>query len=153
MQTRDAVIAALLVWAVVIAITDWRVRKVPNLLLLAALLPAGLVVGWRGEGLLGVTPSGSLAGLLYGLLLALPGYLLSRFGAGDVKLAAVLGFLLGQAAVLWSLLLAALILGLMALATRVWAGAGAASTIRLPAAVALSAGFVVVMLVLRWGMP
>lgn len=153
MPGQGTVIAALLIWATAVAVTDWRVRKVPNLLLLAALLPAGVVLVWRGEGLLGAAPVASLTGLLYGFALALPGYLLSRFGAGDVKLSAVLGLLLGQPAILTSLLLAALLLGAMALVTRVRAGAEAASKIRLPAAVALSAGFAVVVLVSRWGMP
>jgi len=150
---QGAVIAALLIWATAVAVTDWRVRKVPNLLLLAALLPAGVVMVWRGEGLLDTAPVASLIGLLFGLLLSLPGYLLSRFGAGDVKLSAVLGFLLGQTAILSSLLLAALLLGVMALVSRWRFGAEAASRIRLPAAVALSAGFAVVVLVSRWGMP
>jgi len=150
---QGAVIAALLIWAAVIAATDWRLRKVPNLLLLAALLPAGLVLAWRGEGLLGVTPVASLTGLLFGLLLALPGYLLSRFGAGDVKLSALLGLLLGQPAILVGLLLAALLLGATALVTRLRFGAEVAGKIRLPAAVALSGGFAVVMLVSRWGLP
>ena len=153
MPGQDAVVAALLIWATVIAVTDWRVRKVPNPLLLAALLPAGLVLIWRGEGLLGATPVVSLTGLLCGLLLALPGYFLGQFGAGDVKLSAVLGLLLGQPAILSALLLAAVALGVMAAVTRLRAGAEAARKIRLPAAIALSGGFAVVMLVTRGGMP
>ena len=153
MPGQGAVVAALLIWATAIAVTDWRVRKVPNLLLLVALLPAGLMLVWRGEGLLGATWVASLTGLLCGLLLALPGHLLGQFGAGDVKLSAVLGLLLGQPAILSALLLAALLLGAMALVTRLRAGAEAARKIRLPAAIALSGGFAVVMLVSRGGMP
>lgn len=153
MLGQGATVAALLIWATAIAVTDWRLRKVPNLLLLVALLPAGLVLAWRGEGLLGAAPVASLTGLLCGLLLTLPGYLLGQFGAGDVKLSAVLGLLLGQPAILSTLLLAAILLGAMALVTRLSAGAEAARKIRLPAAIALSGGFAVVMLVARGGMP
>lgn len=153
MPGQGAIIAALLIWATAIAVTDWRVRKVPNLLLLVALLPAGVVLIWRGEGLLGSTLAVSLTGLLCGLLLALPGYFLGQFGAGDVKLSAVLGLLLGQPAILSALVLAAILLGAMAMVIRLRAGAEAARKIRLPAAIALSGGFAAVMLVSRGGMP
>lgn len=153
MPAQGAIVAALLIWATAIAVTDWRVRKVPNLLLLLALLPAVMVLPWCGEGLLGATPVVSLAGLLCGILLALPGYFLGQFGAGDVKLSAVLGLLLGQPAILSALLLAAILLGAMAAVVRLRTGADAARKIRLPAAIALSGGFAVVMLVSRGGMP
>ncbi|MDP3858544.1 MAG: prepilin peptidase [Stagnimonas sp.] len=150
-MSREAIVAALLIWAVLVAIVDWRSRKVPNLLLLAVLLPAGAVCFWRGQGLLGVSLPGSFIGLVVALLLTLPGYLVSRFGAGDVKLAAVMGFLQGSDAVLLSLLLAALLLGAMSLLMVLQLGLESARKLRLPAAVALSGGFVGVLLVSYWG--
>lgn len=146
-----AILALLLIWAVAVAVTDWRLRKVPNLLLLAVLLPAGAALAWRGEGLIGANLIDSLLGLLTGTLLGVPGYVASRFGAGDVKLMATLGFLQGVESVLMSILLAALLLGLMSLVVVSRLGPEAAGKVRLPAAVALSGGFIGALMVSHWG--
>lgn len=145
------VLATLLLWALIIAVIDWRLRKVPNGLLLAALLPAlGLLV-WRGSGPQGASLWPSLVGLLAGLLLTLPGYWASRLGAGDVKLAAVMGLLLGWPLLLWCLLASALLLGAMSLVAVAVLGYANARGLRLPAAVALSGGFAAVLLANREG--
>ncbi len=85
-------LAVVIVGATVAAIVDLRTRRIPNLLSggLAALglLLAGLQM--TGTGL-----AAAAGGLLVGLLLMLPGHLLGRTGAGDVKLLAALGTLLG----------------------------------------------------------
>lgn len=123
-------------WAAIIAIWDLRQRRVPNLALLPALLL--LVAGFALDGR---TPFGadwrsSLAGGLIATLLLLPGYALRKLGAGDVKMAALLGAFAGWAATIEILLFAGLTLGLMAFGA---AMAGKREA-RLPAAVALAAG-------------
>lgn len=141
MTAAHAVTASLLVWALAIAVIDWRQRRVPNVLLLAMVLPTLGWLIWRGEGPLGVTWPASLAGLGLGLVLTLPGYLASRLGAGDVKLAATMGLVQGMPEILWTLLVAGLVLGAMSLAAVQLMGFANARQLRIPAAVALSAGF------------
>ena len=87
-------LALVLVGATAAAVIDVGTRRVPNRLTggIAALglLLAGLQV--TGTGFLA-----AVGGLFVGLLLMLPGHLFGRTGAGDVKLLAALGTLLGPA--------------------------------------------------------
>lgn len=140
------VTAALLIWALAVAAMDWRERRVPNLLLLAALLPALGVLVWQAKGPLGVAWPSSLIGMVAALLVTLPGYAVSRLGAGDVKLAAVMGLVQGWPSVAWTLLASALILGGISFAVVLHLGIANARLVRIPAAVALAAGFAVVLL-------
>lgn len=140
------VTAALLIWAFAVAAIDWRQRRVPNLLLLAVLLPASALLIWQGQGLIGVAWLNSLIGMAVALLVTLPGHVVSRLGAGDVKLAAVMGLVQGWPVVAWTLLASALILGTMSLAVVLHLGVANARLVRIPAAVALAAGFAVVLL-------
>lgn len=146
MVAAALVTAALLIWSLAIAVMDWRQRRVPNLLLLALLLPALAVVALTGAGLQGATWLTSLLGLVVGFAVTLPGYAFSKLGAGDVKLAAVMGFVLGWPVVAWMLLASALVLGVMAIGVLMVMGFANARTARIPAAVALSGGFAVVLL-------
>ena len=77
--------------------SDWRVRKIPNVLIVVgtvlAFAAAGVARG--GDGLLDCA-----AGLGVGFALMLPGFLLGFTGAGDVKLLAVVGAFLGPTTVL-----------------------------------------------------
>jgi len=86
-------LALIVVSATVAAAIDVGARRVPNRLTggIAAvgLLLAGLQV--TGAGL-----AAALGGLCVGALLMLPGHLIGRTGAGDVKLLAALGTLLGK---------------------------------------------------------
>ena len=147
MPEQAAVVAALLAWALLVAIGDWRHRRVSNALLLAVLLPAGALCIWRGSGPLGVPALASGIGLAAGFAITLPGHLVRLLGPGDVKLAATLGLLLGVPALWWALLIAALLLGVMAAAlVRRRKRRDDASPHRLPAAVPLTAGFAAVLL-------
>jgi prepilin peptidase CpaA len=127
----------LAVWALVVAVIDIRQRRVPNLLLILAAVPACASLLLARGGLLNVGPVLALIGALIGAALLLPGYLLRQVGAGDVKLAALLGLMVGAVGVLWTLLGAALALGGMAIFAKLRRPKG----YRLPAAVALAAGF------------
>jgi prepilin peptidase CpaA len=76
---------------------DLRSRRIPNELTAAmALTGAGLAVA----GVSGISIAGSLGGMVLGLLLMLPGYLLGATGAGDVKLMGAVGAIVGPPLVL-----------------------------------------------------
>src|SRR3712207_9290397 len=78
--------------ASVAAIIDVRSRRIPNWLT-ASLVLAGIALNvWRA-GLLGVALAA--AGVALGLAVLLPVYMLRGIGAGDVKLLAGLGAVLG----------------------------------------------------------
>lgn len=135
-------IAGLLsIWALVIAGTDLRQLRVPNSLLLLVLVPALLIQFLNGVGLLGLAYPDALLGMGLGFLLGLPGMVTRQFGPGDVKYMAVLGFLCGPAGTGEVLLVAALVLGLMSLVVwgRAWRKQQKPG--RVPAAIAISAGF------------
>ncbi len=144
----DIGLAAVGGWAFVVAIVDgWR-QRVPNALLLLMLVPAVLAITFRGQGLLGAGAVSSVVGFLVGGLVLLPGYLSGKMGAGDVKLAAVLGLLSGFSAVLFWLLYAALVLGLMAAVAALLRYRFKTQWKKIPAAVALITGFLAY---LCWG--
>jgi len=108
-------------------------------------------MAWFGKGPLGLGLLPSLLGAALGALLLLPGYFQSKLGAGDVKLAAVFGFLQGAAGLCWTLLFSALFLGGMSVFALVRLGSAGARSARLPAAVALSSGFAISLLLSFWG--
>ncbi len=138
----ETLIAGLLsIWALVIAGTDLRQLRVPNSLLLLVFVPAFLIQFLSGIGLLGMSPVDALVGLSIGLALGLPGYAARQFGAGDVKYLVVLGLLCGPRGILAILLASALVLGLMAVIVAVHARIRHRKPGRMPAAIALSSGF------------
>lgn len=75
------------------AIDVWT-RRVPNWLSLA-LAAAGLV--FAASGISGLSLGGSITGFALGLLLMMPGHLIGATGAGDVKLFAGVGAVVGPA--------------------------------------------------------
>jgi prepilin peptidase CpaA len=88
---------------------------------LQLLLPAGEGLFSHAFGSLGLTQA--LAGLGLGLLVLLPMYALGVMGAGDVKLLAMAGVFLGPDEVLRAALLTMLAGGVLALAAACWQGA------------------------------
>lgn len=84
------------------AAVDLRTRRVPNALTFT-LAAAGLMLAAMGITHLGVPAA--CAGLLLGLVLMLPGYVLGATGGGDVKLLAAAGTLLGPAGIVWAFVL------------------------------------------------
>jgi prepilin peptidase CpaA len=87
------------------AIIDMRTRRVPNELT-GGLAAAGLLLA--AFGVTGVTLASSFLGLLLGLALMLPGHVLGATGAGDVKLFAAAGTLMGAGPMLPAFLYTAL---------------------------------------------
>jgi prepilin peptidase CpaA len=94
------------------AAIDLRVRRVPNALTMK-LATAGVALAATGLGRLGV--SAAIAGWFAGLALMLPGYLIGATGAGDVKLMAAVGTVLGPEGVLWAFLYTTIAGGVIAL--------------------------------------
>lgn len=105
-------------WALWLAWYDQRYHRIPNL---ALIVPAISVLGlWLTNGHGPFMQSGldAVVGLATCGLLLLPAYLSGRIGGGDLKLALLIGALLGPIAGFAALLLAALLLGVMALIQR-----------------------------------
>ncbi len=73
-------------------LTDLARHKIPNVLSLGGVVIGFILQGW-GAGFEGLISG--LLGLMVGLCLFLPGYLLRAMGAGDVKLMACVGTFVG----------------------------------------------------------
>lgn len=97
-------------------VIDLRSRRIPNLLT-AAMAGAGLALAAAGAG--GLTLAASALGLVLGFTLMLPGHLLGATGAGDVKLMAAVGSLVGPAVVINAFLFTAIAGGVLAVAVAV----------------------------------
>jgi prepilin peptidase CpaA len=100
-------------------VIDIRQRRVPNVLTMG-LASAGLLLAMTGFGT--ETVGGALGGLALGLALLLPAHVFGATGAGDVKLLAAFGALLGPGGVFEAFLRAAILGGVMALAVALWRG-------------------------------
>ena len=99
---------------------DVNTRRIPNSLTLAGCL-LGLTINTAQDGQHGLI--NSLLGLLTGLVLYLPLWLLNARGAGDVKLLAAAGSFLGPHNTLLLALTAAIVGGILALALVIAKGA------------------------------
>ncbi len=106
------VIGTLTAGAAAAAAIDLRTRRVPNPLT-AFLALSG--VGFAASGISHLTVAGSVAGLFVGLALMLPGHFLGGTGAGDVKLFAAMGALLGPAPIVGAFLYTAIAGGALAI--------------------------------------
>jgi prepilin peptidase CpaA len=120
LPTSDAIVLAAVVAASGSAATiDLRTGRIPNLLT-ATVAVAGL--GLAGLGLSGHSMGAALVGALIGFALMLPGHLLGGTGAGDVKLLAALGTLLGPGGIVMAFLYSAIAGGLLAVGHAVGRG-------------------------------
>lgn len=82
----------LLGYVLTVAVIDGLRHRIPNALTVPA-VAVGLVLGLSTHGATGLVAAGE--GMLVGLFLFLPLYLLGGFGAGDVKALAAAGSFLG----------------------------------------------------------
>jgi prepilin peptidase CpaA len=97
--------------AAIASIVDIRTRRIPNELNAAM---AAIGIGLAATGLSGLSVWASIAGLALGLLLMMPGHLLGATGAGDVKLMAAVGAVVGPTTVVNAFLLTAVTGGVLA---------------------------------------
>jgi len=75
---------------------DVRTRRIPNWLT-AGIAAAGFGIAFGGGT---VRPTQAVLGMLIGLLLMLPGHVIGATGAGDVKLMAAIGAVVGSGSIL-----------------------------------------------------
>jgi prepilin peptidase CpaA len=113
LPASSAAFAALATGAVLATIIDIRSRRIPNMLTAAM---TGVGLGLAITGLSGVSPAASLGGLAVGLMLMMPGYVMGATGAGDVKLMASVGAILGVQLVVTAFLFTAIAGGVLAVA-------------------------------------
>lgn len=112
-----------LVLALALAVAVWqdiKIRKIPNKVILMGTASAITLHAVQSASVQGALVS--LAGLLVGLLLLLPFYVLKVLGAGDVKLMAMVGAFVGTPAVIGVTLLTMLAGGVLALVLALCAG-------------------------------
>lgn len=133
--------SALLLWALIVAAGDWRWRRIPNGLLLAAWVPGIAIFLFRERGVLDQGIVASAAGLLVALLVLLPGFLLKALGGGDVKFAACCAWFLGPERSAMMLVLMALTLGVASLAILLRRRDASSRSRRIVAGWAIAAGF------------
>ena len=94
------------------AVIDLYTRRVPNLLTIGI---AVVGVAMAATHVSGVSVTGAFAGFALGLLLMLPGHLIGATGAGDVKLLAAVGTLLGPSRIGMAFLYTAMAGGALAM--------------------------------------
>lgn len=94
------------------AFVDLLSRRVPNALTFGI---AALGIALAAMHVTGLSVLAALAGLAIGFVLMLPGHYIGGTGAGDVKLFAAIGTLLGPAGILVAFLYTALAGGVLAL--------------------------------------
>jgi len=91
--------------------TDVRTRRIPNWLT-AGIAAAGFGLAFGGGA---VTPMQAALGLLAGLALMMPGHVIGATGAGDVKLMAAIGAVVGPEMALRAFLYTAVTGGVFAI--------------------------------------
>ena len=118
-SSHAIVLAALVAGVGTAAVVDVGRRRIPNAISLAT-AAAGLMLAATGAS--GVTLTASIAGFAIGFLLMLPGHVLGATGAGDVKLFAASGAVLGAGRVVEAFLFMALAGGVFAIGVAWWRG-------------------------------
>jgi prepilin peptidase CpaA len=95
---------------------DLRTRRIPNGLTATM---TGIGIALAATGASGTSVAGSFLGFALGLVLMLPGYGLGATGAGDVKLMAAVGAIVGPPLVVTAFFCTAIAGGVLALAVAV----------------------------------
>ncbi|HEX8502845.1 MAG TPA: prepilin peptidase [Pyrinomonadaceae bacterium] len=112
--TTIAALVLLLPLTAIITYFDVRYRRIPNLFVLATLV-SGLIINFMASGLGGLTASAGGCLLGFGLMFVL--HVFGAMGAGDVKLFAAVGSVVGSALVVPTFLVVLLTGGALAVYT------------------------------------
>ena len=113
MQSSDALVTAVVAIGMgAAAVIDLRTRRIPNILT-ATLAAIGIGLAAAGFGRVGL--GAALLGCLLGLAFMMPGHIFGATGAGDVKLLAAAGALLGPKDTIYAFLYTAIAGGVLAL--------------------------------------
>jgi prepilin peptidase CpaA len=113
MQSSDVLVTAIVAVGMgAAAVIDLRTRRIPNILT-ASLAAVGLGIAAAGLGRVGL--GASMLGILLGLAFMMPGHIFGATGAGDVKLLAAAGALLGPTDTIYAFLYTAIAGGILAL--------------------------------------
>lgn len=110
--TDAAALAIVIAGNLVAAAIDLRTRRVPNVLTMGMTV-AGIAIAAAGGGRAGVLAA--LGGFALGGALMMPGHIFGATGAGDVKLLAASGTLLGPTMTLRAFIATAIAGGVLAL--------------------------------------
>ena len=117
MQSSDALVTAVVAIGMgAAAVIDLRTRRIPNILT-AALAAIGIGLAAAGFGRVGL--GAAVLGCLLGLAFMMPGHIFGATGAGDVKLLAAAGALLGPKDTIYAFLYTAIAGGVLALVVAV----------------------------------
>lgn len=101
------------------AVIDIRHRRIPNVVCVAT---AAMGLTLAVVGVSSITVTSALAGLAFGFLMMLPGHVLGATGAGDVKLFAAAGTLLGRGRMITAFICVAIAGGMLAVAIAIHRG-------------------------------
>jgi prepilin peptidase CpaA len=112
-QVSNPAFIALAAGALTATVIDIRTRRIPNVLTGSM---AALGIALAAAGMSGISVGASVAGMVAGLLLMLPGHALGATGAGDVKLMAAVGAVLGIPLIVNAFLFTAVAGGVLAIA-------------------------------------
>lgn len=105
-------------WLLACAVSDWRLRRVPNAYTFGFLFVATASLLLQGQALSGTSWQSGLLGFAFAGLLTLPGFVLNRLGGGDVKLLAGLGLATDPLTVVVTFVVGTLVLALAAIGQR-----------------------------------
>jgi prepilin peptidase CpaA len=108
---RNPAFVALAAGVMVATVVDLRTRRIPNVLT-ASMAAAGLALALAGVS--GISLGAAALGCMLGLALMLPGHVLGATGAGDVKLMAAVGALVGSGVIVKAFLFTAIAGGILA---------------------------------------
>jgi prepilin peptidase CpaA len=101
------------------AMVDTACRRIPNGISMGT---AAVGVVLAATGVSGISLTSSLFGFFLGFLLMLPGHVLGATGAGDVKLFAAAGAVVGAGMIVPAFLMTAIAGGLLAVGIAWWRG-------------------------------
>ena len=119
-QASDLIVlAALCAGLGTAAVIDIRHRRIPNVVCIAT-AATGLTLATVGVS--SITVTSALAGLAFGFLMMLPGHVFGATGAGDVKLFAAAGTLLGRGRMVTAFICVAIAGGMLAVAIAIHRG-------------------------------